>query len=60
MNLKDSKGKELPLHEVEKLARHNIRGSMSIWELIDFYIENISEYELVEWATDENGEFTDG
>ena len=60
MQLKDSLGNGLPIDKVTDLATANVRGSLSREDLIDSYVNGLSERELVEWATDENGEFPQG
>jgi hypothetical protein len=43
--------------ETAELAEENIRGSMSYGELLESYMDNLHPEELLEWATDEDGEF---
>lgn len=54
---KDSKGNEASHSEVVSWARENVRASMSFNELLNYYLSDLNNQELVEWAEDENGEF---
>ena len=53
----DTAGKELDGDTVRELAEANIRGSMGYEELLESYLTNQSDDDLVQWATDEHGEF---
>lgn len=55
--LKDASGKELPEQEVIDRAYDNILASMSQRELASEYLAGLDEYRLLEWATDEEGNF---
>jgi hypothetical protein len=53
----DTKGKTLSRDEVEELALGNVIASMSAKELASFYLGKQKNAEILQWATDENGEF---
>ncbi len=56
--LTDKAGKEKTFSKVYEDAMSNVSGSLGRYELLEAYVDNLTDDELVEWATDENGEFT--
>jgi hypothetical protein len=57
--LTDAAGSGLGRDDVEELAFRNVMDSMSRHELTLAYIATMSDEELVQWATDEEGNFPD-
>lgn len=52
----DSTGKSLPYTDVRRLAFNQVLG-MSKADLAEYYVDNLAEDELIDWATDDDGEF---
>jgi len=58
--LVDAKNRSLPREQVAEIAQDNARASgMGNGEALDLYIEGLDDDELLQWATDENGNFSD-
>jgi hypothetical protein len=53
----DNAGVTLDRTEVEERALSNVMASMSKGELANFYVDEMPDTALLQWATDENGEF---
>lgn len=56
-DLTDDSGHKLNRSIVEELAFYNVLGSMSVRELARFYVDEMPDVALVQWATDESGNF---
>jgi hypothetical protein len=57
--LTDASDTKLDRDEVEEIAFRNVMDSMSRHELTLAYVATMSDAELVQWATDEEGNFPD-
>lgn len=55
--LSDAEGTEMDRDDVEELAAANVRASMSIRELANLYVDVMDDEALVQWATDDEGNF---
>jgi hypothetical protein len=55
--LADRGGHELPREEVERIAVANMLASTGHEEMCVRHLETLSDYELIEWGTDEHGLF---
>jgi succinate dehydrogenase flavin-adding protein (antitoxin of CptAB toxin-antitoxin module) len=53
----DKMGKTLTKDEIEELALGNIIASMSVKELAQTYLLTQNDADILQWATDEEGNF---
>ncbi|MGO8751850.1 MAG: hypothetical protein ACLQNE_38400 [Thermoguttaceae bacterium] len=60
-NLTDATGRKLPREDVEELAAAKIiaAGEATKGAALDAYIENMGDETLLQWATDDGGNFPD-
>jgi hypothetical protein len=56
-NLADAAGNVKEREVVIEIAAGNISASLSKAELVDEYVANLDDEALLQWATNERGEF---
>lgn len=56
--LTDKAGKRKERSKVEEVAIDNIVNSTGMHELAALYLDTMTDYEVIQWATDENGNFS--
>ena len=56
--LSDMEGRCLPRNDVEEIVVSNVLHNMSFCELAVLYMEGMTDDELVEWATNDEGNFS--
>lgn len=56
--LKDAKGNELPYDDVWEIAYDNaLNSGEGTGPALKRYVDNMNDAELIQWATDEDGNF---